>query len=94
MSGRRVVQAARIRTFSPQHTPTSFSWWLFNQVDGVVQRAEHAEPEQRSATLNAEKIFFYLYAVVHSPTKQPPAKAGGFELRTESPDTRRLNDAS
>jgi hypothetical protein len=26
-------------------------------------------------------------------TKQPPAKAGGFELRTESPDTRRLNDA-
>lgn len=23
-----------------------------------------------------------------------PAKAGGFELRTESPDTRRLNDAS
>jgi hypothetical protein len=29
-----------------------------------------------------------------SVTKQPPAKAGGFELRTESPDTRRLNDAS
>ena len=29
-----------------------------------------------------------------SLTKQPPAKAGGFELRTESPDTRRLNDAS
>ena len=27
-------------------------------------------------------------------TKQPPAKAGGFELRTENPDTRRLNDAS
>jgi len=27
-------------------------------------------------------------------TKQPPAKAGGFELRTESPATRRLNDAS
>ncbi|MFZ2302614.1 MAG: diguanylate cyclase [Gallionella sp.] len=27
-------------------------------------------------------------------TKQPPAKAGGFELRTESPDTRRLNDVS
>jgi hypothetical protein len=27
-------------------------------------------------------------------TKQLPAKAGGFELRTESPDTRRLNDAS
>ena len=27
-------------------------------------------------------------------TKQPPAKAGGLELRTESPDTRRLNDAS
>ncbi len=27
-------------------------------------------------------------------TKQPPAKAGGFGLRTESPDTRRLNDAS
>ena len=28
------------------------------------------------------------------PTEQPPAKAGGFVLRTESPDTRRLNDAS
>jgi len=27
-------------------------------------------------------------------TKQPPAKAGGFEIRTESPDTHRLNDAS
>lgn len=27
-------------------------------------------------------------------TKQPPAKAGGFELRTKSPDTRRLNDTS
>ena len=27
-------------------------------------------------------------------TKHPPAKAGGFELRTGSPDTRRLNDAS
>ena len=26
-------------------------------------------------------------------TKQPPAKAAGFELRTGSPDTRRLNDA-
>ena len=26
-------------------------------------------------------------------TKQPPAKAGRFGLRTESPDTRRLNDA-
>lgn len=27
-------------------------------------------------------------------TTQPPAKADGFELRTESPDARRLNDAS
>ncbi|WP_074974036.1 PEP-CTERM sorting domain-containing protein [Nitrosospira multiformis] len=27
-------------------------------------------------------------------TQQPPAKAGGLGLRTESPDTRRLNDAS
>jgi MerR family copper efflux transcriptional regulator len=27
-------------------------------------------------------------------TKQPPTKVGGFVLRTESPDTRRLNDAS
>ena len=31
---------------------------------------------------------------VHDGTKQPPAEAGGFVLRTESPDTRRLNDAS
>ncbi len=30
----------------------------------------------------------------YPPTKQPPAKAGGFELRTGSPDTRRLDDAS
>ena len=27
-------------------------------------------------------------------TKQPPSKAGEFELRAESPDTRRLCDAS
>ena len=27
-------------------------------------------------------------------SEQPPAKAGGFVLRTESPETRRLNDAS
>ncbi|MCL2345841.1 MAG: hypothetical protein FWC58_08330, partial [Desulfobulbus sp.] len=27
-------------------------------------------------------------------TQQPPAKAGGLVSRTESPDTRRLNDAS
>jgi len=27
-------------------------------------------------------------------TQQPPAKAGGLVLRTKSPDTRRLNDAS
>jgi len=35
-------------------------------------------------------------AALTSPhnTKQPPAKAGGFMLRIESPDTRRLNDAS
>ena len=31
---------------------------------------------------------------VDKETKQPPAKAGGFTLRTGSPDTRRLNDAS
>lgn len=30
----------------------------------------------------------------NSKTKQPPAEAGGFGLRTGSPDTRRLNDAS
>ncbi len=29
-----------------------------------------------------------------SRTKQPPAEAGGFGLRTGSPDTHRLNDAS
>ncbi|MCI0550995.1 MAG: hypothetical protein L0287_08570, partial [Anaerolineae bacterium] len=28
------------------------------------------------------------------PTKQPPTKVGGLRLRTGSPDTRRLNDAS
>ena len=33
-------------------------------------------------------------AFKEASTKQPPAKAGGFELRTGSPDTRRLNDAS
>ncbi|MGZ3802551.1 MAG: hypothetical protein ACXVCL_20505 [Bdellovibrio sp.] len=30
----------------------------------------------------------------YKKTKQPPAQAGGFEERTQSPDTRRLNDAS
>ena len=37
-----------------------------------------------------------IFAAKAAPTitKQPPAKAGGFELRTGSPDTRRLNDAS
>ena len=29
-----------------------------------------------------------------SKLNNPPAKAGGLGLRTESPDTRRLNDAS
>jgi len=38
--------------------------------------------------------FFRAHSHVDKFTKQPPAKAGGFELRTESPDTRRLNDAS
>ena len=32
--------------------------------------------------------------IARALTKQPPAEAGGFELRTGSPDTRRLNDAS
>lgn len=31
---------------------------------------------------------------VPQTTKQPPPEAGGFALRTESPDKRRLNDAS
>ena len=33
-------------------------------------------------------------ALLAAKTKRPPAKTGGFELRTESPDTRRLNDTS
>ena len=35
-----------------------------------------------------------LSAFIRLVTEQPPAQAGGFELRTGSPDTRRLNDAS
>ena len=35
-----------------------------------------------------------LQDMLGNSTKQPPAKAGGFEIRTESPDTHRLNDAS
>lgn len=31
---------------------------------------------------------------ISETSKQPPTKAGGFELWTGSPDTRRLNDAS
>lgn len=34
------------------------------------------------------------YKGQYNTTKQPPAEAGGFGLRTGSPDTRRLNDAS
>ncbi len=45
--------------------------------------------------LNAiELIGKRVIPLVNKGTKQPPAKAGGFGLRTESPDTRRLNDAS
>jgi hypothetical protein len=37
----------------------------------------------------------FLDGIAHFLTQRPPAKAGGLELiRTESPDTRRLNDAS
>jgi len=35
-----------------------------------------------------------VYRLIPVVTKQPPTKVGGFELRTKSPDTRRLNDAS
>lgn len=40
------------------------------------------------------RFLFYKLAKLWKTTKQPPAQAGGLELRTESPDTRRLNDAS
>ena len=36
---RRVVQPTRIRTFSPQHKPTSFSWWLFSKYAGNLKPA-------------------------------------------------------
>ena len=43
---------------------------------------------------NLRKLINGIPPFFQSSTKQPPAKAGGFMLRTESPDTRRLNDAS
>lgn len=61
---------------------------------------------QNQDELKTRALCFSGFAVMHSGkshtpvyaaerlTKQPPAKAGGFEIRTESPDTHRLNDAS
>lgn len=46
-------------------------------------------------TIDWDKFQAELDQVINEAgTKQPPAKAGGFEFRTESPETRRLNDAS
>ena len=45
-------------------------------------------------TLGAAYLSGLTDLMLYWSTKQPPAKAGGFVLRTESPDTRRLNDAS
>ena len=48
----------------------------------------------RTSNVNNIQVLRVNNAVKMRITKQPPAKAGGFELRTKSPDTRRLNDAS
>jgi len=53
--------------------------------------------DERSINLPRLPCWLFDNEEANSPesiTKQPPAKAGGFVLRTESPDTRRLNDAS
>ncbi len=57
---------------------------------GQSQKMAHGAEEQATLTGAA------LTSIVESIGRlnNPPAKAGGFELRTESPDTRRLNDAS
>ena len=56
-------------------------------------------PRIRRKSLSIEQLLLYLVFgaranLVDDLTQQPPAKAGGLELWTESPDTRRLNDAS
>jgi hypothetical protein len=54
----------------------------------ILAEVEQAEKEQLHAALFLPALLF------SAVTQQPPAKAGGLGLRTESPDTRRLNDAS
>ena len=59
------------------------------------EEAKASQPEcWRGSTRHWERPATVWLNPVRQENKQPPAKAGGFELRTESPDTRRLNDAS
>lgn len=44
--------------------------------------------------MTPSKVGSLLEECLEGVNKQPLAKAGGFELRTENPDTRRLNNAS
>ena len=64
--------------------PTLQSLW--KDLDAAMKWAKIKVA--RLAEISATRIQFRFI------TKQPPAKAGGFELRTGSPDTHRLNDAS
>jgi hypothetical protein len=66
--------------------------WLEQHVFAMAQKlkAENARVQDIGRGLDVTRQM--LNGQIR--TKQPPAKAGGFVLRTESPDTRRLNDAS
>ena len=56
-------------------------WFMTESGDGARDNEQYAVDTGGSGTGDTN-------------TQQPPAKAGGLMLRTGSPDTRRLNDAS
>ena len=79
---------------------------MFEEIRKIMGKVEFGEkltslglnpyytPPSQFGAMRKSDMARYAKIIKASNTKQPPAKAGGFELRTGSPDTRRLNDAS
>ncbi len=72
--------------------------WIFGFAAGalayLVGLILPSEEGRLTALLSASISTSAILVGFLATTKQPPAEAGGFGLRTGSPDTRRLNDAS